>query len=209
MEFDKMAAAGGGDLFQSVLVSMDRTMAFLLAALYGLLQPVLPAAIGHRNLTAQGGAFWQALGIYRSLGWYLLLPVLIYGSLKSLRGIFTRKPELILSVIFWGIAVIGSYRAFGDQWDNPRYRLFVFVPMALLAAWAWVEWREKRDVWFLRIAIPFAVAVVGLTVWYLLRDYTGVQFPVAGSLAGLGALAVVAFVASFFLVRPKKPGSTG
>ncbi|HEY5119141.1 MAG TPA: hypothetical protein VII90_06765 [Anaerolineales bacterium] len=208
-EYDKIAATGGGDLFQSVLASMDRTIAFLLAALYGLLQPVLPAAIGHRNLTAQGGGFWQALGIYRSLGWYLLLPVLIYGSLKSLRGLISRKPEVILAVIFWGIAFIGSYRAFGDQWDNPRYRFFAFVPMALLAAWAWVEWREKRDPWFLRIAIPFAIAVIGLTIWYLLRDYAGLQFPVVVSLTVLGAVTVVAFVATLFLVRPKKPIAAG
>jgi hypothetical protein len=184
-------------------------VAFLLAALYGLLQPVLPAAIGHRNLTAQGGSFWQALGIYRSLGWYILLPVLIYGSLKSLRGLISRKPEVILAVIFWGIAFIGSYRAFGDQWDNPRYRFFAFVPMALLAAWGWVEGREKRDPWFLRIAIPFAVAVIGLTIWYILRDYAGVQFPVLVSLAVLAAVTVVAFVATLFLVRLKKPIADG
>jgi len=208
-EFDKIAAAGGGDLFQSVLSTMDRTTAFLFAALYGLLQPVLPAAIGHRNLTAQGGGFWQALGIYRSLGWYLLLPVLIYGSVKSLRGIVSRKPETILALIFWAIAIIGSYRAFGDQWDNPRYRMFAFIPMTLLASWAWATWRETRDVWFLRIAIPFAVAVVGLTVWYLLRDYAGVPFPVVISLVVLGAITVLAFVLTLFLVRTKKPGPAG
>lgn len=208
-EFDKIAAAGGGDLFQSVLSAMDRTTAFLFAALYGLLQPVLPAAIGHRNLTAQGGGFWQALGIYRSLGWYLLLPVLIYGSVKSLRGIVSRKPETILALIFWAIAIIGSYRAFGDQWDNPRYRMFAFIPMTLLASWAWATWREKRDVWFLRIAIPFAVAVAGLTVWYLLRDYAGVPFPVVISLVVLGAITVLAFVLALFLVRTKEPGPAG
>ncbi|MGD0807456.1 MAG: glycosyltransferase family 39 protein [Anaerolineales bacterium] len=208
-EYDKIAATGGGDLFQSVLATMDRTVAFLLAALYGLLQPVLPAAIGHRNQTAVGGSFWQALGIYRSLGWYLALPLLFYGTLKSVRGLFSRKPELMLAVIFWAIAFIGSYRAFGDQWDNPRYRFFAFVPMALLAAWAWVQWREKRDAWFLRIAIPFAVAVIGLTVWYLLRDYAGVQFPVVASLGVLVALAVLAFVATLFLFRPKKSISAG
>jgi hypothetical protein len=208
-EFDKMAAAGGGDLFQSVLSTMDRTTAFLLAALYGLLQPVLPAAIGHRNLTAQGGGFWQALGIYRSLGWYLLLPVLIYGSVKSLRGIVSRKPETILALIFWAIAIIGSYRAFGDQWDNPRYRMFAFIPMTLLASWAWVTWRETRDVWFPRITIPFAVAVVGLTVWYLLRDYAGVPFPVVISLVVLGAITVLAFALTLFLVRTKEPGPAG
>jgi hypothetical protein len=208
-EYDKIAATGGGDLFQSVLATMDRTVAFLLAALYGLLQPVLPAAIGHRNQTAVGGSFWQALGIYRSLGWYLALPLLFYGTLKSVRGLFSRKPELMLAVIFWAIAFIGSYRAFGDQWDNPRYRFFAFVPMVLLAAWAWVEGREKRDPWFLRIAIPFAVAVIGLTIWYLLRDYAGVQFPVVASLGVLVALAVLAFVATLFLFRPKKSISAG
>jgi hypothetical protein len=208
-EYNKMVVAGGGDLFQTVLVTMDRTVAFLLAALYGLLQPVLPAAIGHRNLTTGGGSFWQALGIYRGLGWYLLLPVLIYGSLKSLRGMLSRKPEFILGVIFWAIAIIGSFRAFGDQWDNPRYRLFALIPMALLAAWAWIEWREKRDPWFLRITIPFAVATVGLTVWYLLRDYAGVKFPIAPSLAGLIALTAAAFVVTLFLVRPKKAVPNG
>jgi hypothetical protein len=208
-EYDKMVVAGGGDLFQTVFVTMDRTAAFLLAALYGLLQPVLPAAIGHRNQTAVGGSFWQALGIYRSLGWYLALPLLFYGTLKSVRGLFSRKPELILALIFWAIAFIGSYRAFGDQWDNPRYRFFAFVPMALLAAWAWVEYREKKDAWFLRIAIPFAVAVIGLTIWYLLRDYAGVQFPVVASLGGLGALTVVAFAATLLLFRPGKKPATG
>jgi hypothetical protein len=208
-EFDKIAATGGGDLFQSVLATMDRTTAFLLAALYGLLQPVLPAAIGHRSLTAQGGGFWQALGIYRSLGWYLLLPVLIYGSLKSLRGIVSRKPETILALIFWAIAIIGSYRAFGDQWDNPRYRLFAFIPMTLLGAWAWVTWRETRDVWFPRIAIPFAVAAVGLTVWYILRDYAGVKFQVVSSLVALGALTAVAFVLTLIFTRTKIPHPAG
>ena len=207
-EYNKMVVAGGGDLFQTVFVTMDRTAAFLLAALYGLLQPVLPAAIGHKNQTTVGGSFWQALGIYRSLGWYLLLPLLFYGALKSLRGLFSRKPELILAVIFWAIAFIGSYRAFGDQWDNPRYQFFAFVPMALLAAWAWIEYREKKDAWFLRIAIPFAVAVIGLTVWYILRDYAGVQFPVVASFGGLGALTAVAFMATLFLVRPGKKIAT-
>jgi hypothetical protein len=208
-EFDKMATAGGGDLFQSVLATMDRTGAFLLAALYGLLQPVLPAAIGHRSLTANGGGFWQALGIYRSLGWYLLLPILIYGSLKSLRGFISRKPEAALTFLFWALAIIGSYRAFGDQWDNPRYRLFAFIPMTLLAAWAWATWREKRDAWFLRIAIPFAAAVVGLTVWYILRDYAGIQFPVVISLAALGGLAVLVFALTLLFVRTKTPHPAG
>ncbi len=209
-EFDKMASAGGGDLFQTVLMTMEKTPAFLLAAVYGLVQPVLPAAIGHRSLTEGGGGqFWQVLGVYRGLGWYLLLPVLIYATLKSLRGIISRKPETIFMLIFWVAAFIGSYRAFGDQWDNPRYRLFALAPMALLAAWAWVTQRESSDPWFNRIAIPFAVAVVALTAWYLLRDYAMVDFPVVGSILAIGVITIAAFVLTLFLTRRKKSGPAG
>jgi hypothetical protein len=207
-EFNKMTAAGGGDLFQTVLATMNKGAAFLLAALYGLAQPVLPAAVGHRNLSAQGGFFWQLLGIYRSLGWYLVLPLLIYGTFKSLRGFLSRRVETILMLIFWFGAVIGSYRAFGDQWDNPRYRLFVFVPMALLAAWGWVTQRERNDPWFPRIVVPFATATVGLTVWYFLRDYAMLPLPVIPSIAGLGLLTVAAFVLAVILF-PSKPRPAG
>jgi hypothetical protein len=209
-EFDKMVAAGGGDLFQTVLMTMDRTTAFLLAAVYGIAQPVLPAAIGHRSMTAGGGGqFWQVLGIYRGLGWYLLLPALVYGALKSLRSLRARKPETILMAMFWFAALLGSYRAFGDQWDNPRYRLFALAPMALLAAWAWVTQREEGDPWFRRIVIPFAVAVVALTGWYLLRDYAMVDFPVVASILAIGAVTAVSFLLALFLVRPKRSGPAG
>jgi len=208
-EFDKMAAAGGGDLFQKLLTTMERGQAFLLAAVYGIAQPVLPAAIGHRSLTAEGGGqFWQALGIFRGLGWYLLLPLLIYGTLKSLRGILSRNAETILMLIFWFAAFVGSYRAFGDQWDNPRYRLFALAPMALLAAWAWTIRREASDPWFTRIAVPFGVATAALTAWYLLRDYAMVDFPAAASIAGIGAIAVAAFFLTWLFTRRKKTVSS-
>jgi hypothetical protein len=205
-EFDKLKYAGGGDFFQTVLLTMEKGPAFILAAVYGLARPALPAAIGYRITSAQGGFFWQLLNIYRSLGWYILLPVLLYGTLKSLRGILSRKPETILMLIFWVVALVGSYRAFGDEWDNPRYRLFALAPMALLAAWAWINQREQKDLWFMRIVIPFAVATVSLTVWYILRDYALLAFPAIPSIAGIGVITLAAFLLSVFLVRPKKNG---
>jgi 4-amino-4-deoxy-L-arabinose transferase-like glycosyltransferase len=208
-EFYKMTLAGGGDLFQNVLAGMEKGPAFALAAAYGTVQPVLPAAIGHRSVAAQGGFFWQLLGIYRGLGWYLVLPLLIYGTLKSLRGILARKPEAILMLVFWFIAVIGSYRAFGDQWDNPRYRLFALAPMALLAAWAWITQRETRDPWFPRIAIPFGTATAALTVWYFLRDYALVDFATVPSILVIGIITALAFVLGLFLVRTKKSAPAG
>ncbi len=205
-EFDKLKAAGGGDFFQNVLTTMERGPAFILAAIYGLARPALPAAIGYRNTSAEGGFFWQLLNFYRSLGWYALLPLLLYGTLKSLRGILSRKPEAILMFLFWVVAIVGSYRAFGDEWDNPRYRLFAIAPMALLAAWAWITQREQKDPWFMRIVIPFATATVSLTVWYILRDYASVNFPALPSIAVIGVITAVAFVLSVFLVRPKNSG---
>jgi hypothetical protein len=206
LEFDKLSNSGGGDLFQNVLTGMEKGPAFLLAAVYGLIRPSLPAAIGYRNPSAQGGFFWQMINIYRGLGWYLLLPVLLYGTLKSLRGFLARKVETVLMMIFWLVTLIGSYRAFGDEWDNPRYRLFAIAPMALLAAWGWVKQREESDPWFKRIVIPFAAATVSLTVWYILRDYAMVEFPAVGSIVVIGAITLAAFLLSVIFVRPK-PGN--
>jgi uncharacterized membrane protein YraQ (UPF0718 family) len=139
----------------------------------------------------------------------LLLPLLIYGTLKSLRGILSRNAETILMALFWFAAFVGSYRAFGDQWDNPRYRLFALMPMALLAGWAWVTQRDEADPWFRRIAIPFAVATAALTLWYLLRDYAMVDFPVIASILGIGAVTVLAFFLTWFLTRRKKAVPAG
>jgi hypothetical protein len=208
-EFEKMLVGGQSDLFQKVLSTMNRSSAFLTAAIYGLFQPVLPAAIGYRNPSAEGGAFWQWLGIYRSLGWYLVLPWLMYGSLRSLRNLLSRKPEVILTLIFWLVAFISSYRAFGDQWDNPRYRLFVLVPMVLLAGWAWAAERETHDALFRWIAASFGVAVLGLTVWYLLRYYAGLNWEIIPSMAAIAGLAVVTFLLMVIVPRIRKTKPKG
>jgi hypothetical protein len=208
-EFDKMVQAGGGDLFQNVLATMEKGPAFLLAAFYGLIRPSLPAAIGYHNTSAQGGFFWQLLNIYRGLGWYLILPLLVYGTIKSLRGLLARKPETVFMLLFWLVAFIGAYRAFGDEWDNPRYRLFILGPMVLLAAWAWMTQREQKDPWFLRIVIPFSAATVSLTVWYLLRDYANVSFPVPASIIAIAVITAAAFALSWLLLRPKKGAQAG
>jgi hypothetical protein len=208
-EYDKLIQAGGGDLFQNVLSTMSKGPAFILSAVYGLVRPALPAAIGYRNTNAQGGFFWQLLNLFRSLGWYAVLPVLLYGTLKSLRGFLSRKPETIFMLIFWAIALVGSYRAFGDEWDNPRYRLFALAPMAILAGWAWISQRKEKDPWFARIVITFAAATVSLTVWYILRDYALLNFPAVPSILVMGAITLVAFGLSWFLIRPKQAAAAG
>jgi hypothetical protein len=205
-EFDKAAASNGQDMFQGAIASLPRAYAFVVAGFYGILQPVLPASIGFRNTTDTGGAFWQILGIWRGLGWYPMLLFVFYAGLSAFGGIRPRHPETLMALFFWVIAYAGSYRAMGDQWDNPRYRLFVLIPMALLAAWGWYRFRQKNDMWFYRLLWPFAFGVSGLTIWYILRYYFAVKFPPVQSLAVLVVLSFGVFflMLLYSFVRRKK-----
>ncbi len=47
---------------------------------YGVVQPFLPAAL----ITPTGAPIWRWIGIWRAIGWALLLPFLIYASLCCL-----------------------------------------------------------------------------------------------------------------------------
>ncbi len=196
-EFDRMLAAPGTDLFESLMVRMPRQIAFVVAGLYGLLQPVLPAAIGYRNVEQAGGGIWQLLGLLRAAGWYLLLPLLLYGALSSLREIVARRFVTFAGLLFWFVAAIASYRALGDQWDNPRYRLFVLAPMALVAAWGYWRWRETRSPWLARIVLPFGVACIAMTAWYIVRYWLEYRLPALWVLAAVVALSLVTFGLTF------------
>ena len=211
-EFDRMLAAPGTDLFETLMQRMPRQIAFVVAGVYGLLQPVLPAAIGFRNVEQSGGGIWQVLGLLRASGWYVLLPLLVYGGLSALRGLKARRFEAFASLIFWMVAAIASYRALGDQWDNPRYRLFVLAPMALLAAWGYWRWRERRSPWLARIAVPFAVACTAMTLWYIARYWLAISYSAIPVLAGVASLSVLTFVLMLFWprrtsLRPPETGS--
>ena len=210
-EFDRMLAAPGTDLFESLMVRMPRQLAFVVAGVYGLLQPVLPAAIGYRNVEQSGGGIWQVLGLLRASGWYVLLPLLVYGGLASLRRLKERRFETFAGLLFWVVAAIASYRALGDQWDNPRYRLFVLVPMAFLSAWAYVRWRETRSPWLPRIVVPFVVACVAMTAWYIARYWLAVRLSALPVLAGVVGASALTFLAMLVWPRlrrhPPMPGN--
>ena len=48
---------------------------------YGMLQPVLPA-----GLVAPAPWIWKSLAIFRAVGWYALIPLLVYGLIPGLEG---------------------------------------------------------------------------------------------------------------------------
>lgn len=135
---------------------------------YGFFQPVLPAAIA-----APAPWIWRSLGIFRSLGWYLLLPLLIYTFIRVWRAkpVEVRRWLLVLIIMVWVGVIIASARAGGDQWDNPRYRT-VFLPwMAASAAWALHYARQTKDRWLLRGFLIEGIFLAFFTQWYLSRYY--------------------------------------
>jgi hypothetical protein len=136
--------------------------------LYGLAQPVLPAAITEPAL-----AIWKTTAIIRAVGWYAIAPILLYSFFavwKVQPG--TEKRILVwvaLFVFVW--IVVSSARAGGDQWDNPRYRS-VFLPwIALLGGWGLLRAVEKRAFWLVRWLIVAAIFLAFFTNWYLSRYY--------------------------------------
>lgn len=160
--------------------------------LYGLLQPVLPAA-----LFEPMNVLRRVLTVLRAAGWYALLPLLAYGALAALRE---RDPAqrrrmmwAALSVLVWSAVV--SVRAGGDITDNPRYRTLFLPWMAILAAWGLVWAREHRDAWLGRILGMEAIFLLAFGEWYFSR-YTALLpklgfVPMMGLTAGLCALVVL------------------
>ena len=138
---------------------------------YGIAQPVLPAAIADP-------AAWpmRVLGIVRGLGWYALLPFLVY----SLRPILkmgekrARSAWLWLWLVTWGWIILSAARAGGDQWDNPRYRLIFLLFQAALAIQAITWQRTSHDRWLWRFLAVEGVFLSLFGYWYAAR-YTNWQ----------------------------------
>lgn len=135
---------------------------------YGIAQPVLPA-----NLFEPTIAISRIIGSLRALGWYALLPLLLYGLIAAWKSPdpHQRRVWLWLGFVIWVWIVLVSIRAGADQWDNPRYRVIMLPWQALLAAHAWSFWRVARDRWLPRIAAVEISFVVVFSLWYLGRYY--------------------------------------
>jgi hypothetical protein len=167
-KWDTYRLERGSGWIQSLFRKMNGSEQYLFAIVYGLLQPILPAAfIDPSTLT------WRIIGISRALGWYLLLPFMIYGFIAAWRTPPGPERRLWLWIVSasWLWVLVCSIRGGGDQWDNPRYRLWLFAFQALTAAYAWVWWRAHQDAWLPRIVAVEAAAVLIFLQWYLSRYY--------------------------------------
>lgn len=160
---------------------------------YGLTQPLLPAALFDP-------APWiiQSISVFRSLGWYLLLPLLVLAFWPVLqeRDGQERAAWLWFLLIALSWIVLSSFRAGGDQWDNPRYRTIFLLLHALLAAKAWLWWRDSSSRWPVRVLLIEAVFLGFFSYWYAVRywGWTAGQvhvFVILGAIVGASVLILV------------------
>jgi len=156
---------------QELFRTMPEWLRLPFVAVYGILQPVFPAA-----LIAPTVPLWKMIYILRSLGWYVLLPAMIlsFGAgagfgLDMKRAERSRSIILWLALLSWTWILLAALRGGGDMWDNPRYRTILFVWQAILGGVVWVWWREMRPAWFLRVVVCEVAFLLVFTQWYINR----------------------------------------
>lgn len=153
---------------QQLFDEMPEWMRLPFVAVYGILQPVLPAA-----LVAPTVPIWKAIYLLRAVGWYALLPALILSFGAGSGSGFAQKRTLIqwLALLAWTWILLAALRGGGDQWDNPRYRTILFLWQAILAGLVWVWWREVRSAWFGPIMWCEVAFLAVFTQWYASRYF--------------------------------------
>jgi 4-amino-4-deoxy-L-arabinose transferase-like glycosyltransferase len=164
-KWNKYVLGRSSGIVQLLFEALPPALATPFVAVYGLLQPVLPAAIFEPGL-----AFWQTVGILRALGWYVLLPFVAFAQLsgKTANG----RRWVWLAAVVWGWMLIAAVRGGGDQWDNPRYRVILLAWQAILAAQAVYAVKTR---WFWRILAVEAIVLLVFGHWYVYR-YLGIGF---------------------------------
>lgn len=170
--WDMIVAVRSSGWLQEIIRQVGEEWTWPVITLYGITQPVLPAAItDHANI------IWKGIAIFRSTGWYLLAPFLLYGGVVLWKEPDLRWKRLLawfaLVVILW--ILISSLRAGGDAIDNPRYRTLILPWMALLVGWT-VNWMIIQKDWaFLKYLILETIFLGFITYWYMGRYYQEIQ----------------------------------
>lgn len=165
----------GSGWVQKLFDQMPEWLRLPFVMVYGVFQPVLPAAIVEPTTST-----WRMVAILRALGWYALLPLLIlFLAAGAGQGSDAkRRVFLWLGVAVWGWILFAALRGGGDQWDNPRYRTILFLWQAILAGGVWVWWRETRNAWLPRAFLMELIFLAFFGQWYANRYYHfGRQLP--------------------------------
>ncbi|HLF89897.1 MAG TPA: hypothetical protein VI451_13185, partial [Anaerolineales bacterium] len=145
---------------------------------YGVVRPLLPAELFYSTTP-----MWWAIGVWRSLGWTMLLVLLVYAPLRAFQGKTLKVSETFrvsqnpmsrnlligLSIAVWLSILIATFWGGGDQWDNPRYRVAFSCLQIVLGVWAALAYRRAPDPWFRRavagVVIVLAWLGLGVLTW--------------------------------------------
>jgi len=161
-----MESSSGRVQFELDAIGEQFRIPFLV--LYGVLQPVLPAAIVYPGIPIM-----RSIAIIRSLGWYLIGPTLLLAPFLTRREEDKKNRTVLMLVtyflLFW--ILLSSLRAGGDQWDNPRYRTAMLPWIALISSWIFLYCKEKKNIWLKRIFSIVTVFCLFFLHWYLSRYY--------------------------------------
>ncbi len=181
VKWDVYQLERGSGWVQKLFEEMPRWLRLPFVTVYGIFQPVLPAVfIEPTTLT------WRIIGIARSLGWYLMWPVLLYAFIAAWKNNDERERRLWLwiTLISWMWIILTALRGGGDQWDNPRYRAILLLWQALASGYALAcfipegGFRTQSDSWLVRIFLIEGIFLAFFTQWYLNRyHHLGRQIP--------------------------------
>lgn len=189
----------GSGWIQKLFREMPEWLRPLFVMVYGITQPVLPATFIEPTTP-----LFRALYIFRSIGWYALVPLLFYAPFAIVRRETgsTRRLLLWLTAAAWTWIVISALRGGADSWDNPRYRVMLIAVQAVAAAYAWVG----RDRWLVRWGGVEAVFVLVFTQWYVSRYlHVGSQLPFGVMILLIVALAALIMGIGWWWDRRKRP----
>ena len=202
IKWDVYQLQHGSGWVQKLFDQMPKWLRLPFVMIYGVFQPVLPAAFADPTTLT-----WKIIAILRALGWYAMLPVLIVSvvAVKAERSEMKRKVLLWLSFAVWGWILFTSLRGGGDQWDNPRYRVILFLWQAILAGYVWVWWLETRNVWLPRVVWMELVFLLFFGQWYASRYYHfGGQLPFGQMVAIILGLWVLILCGGWWLDRKRR-----
>ena len=186
-------------IVQVMLGALPSWLAFPFVAIYGLLQPVLPAV-----LFEPGEGFWKVIGFLRAVGWYTLLPLLmVFPFALKTAPAGTKRSQwywLFLVAVVW--LFVSSLRGGGDQWDNPRYRTILLPALMLLATILLAQLDLNGKVWLKRIFAIEAFDLLLFCHWYSWR-YTGWGFDLG--IRNTILLAIAGSLLLLFIIKKPKP----
>ncbi len=170
-----------------------------MATAYGLVRPFLPAALFETSAPLA-----RAVEVLRALGWFALLPFLLYAPLAAPRAAGWRSLATYLALLVWVTAIAASFRGGADGWDNVRYRAAFLVVQAAVAGWAFAEARRTGSPGLARAAGLVAVLTVVFGQWYAGRYLGTPSLGLSATLLAAVVLPIVVWGTGTLLKRRRR-----